>query len=62
MVSRPRLAAARPSDGVLAGRAGHDALLIAPYGGGKTLAGFMPNLEKLVAKAQPAIAHFICRR
>ncbi|MBL6762036.1 MAG: ligase-associated DNA damage response DEXH box helicase [PS1 clade bacterium] len=31
-----------------AARAGHDALLIAPTGGGKTLAGFMPSLEDLV--------------
>ena len=29
-------------------RAGRDALLIAPTGGGKTLAGFMPSLESLV--------------
>ena len=30
-------------------RAGHDALLIAPTGGGKTLAGFVPVLERLAA-------------
>ena len=32
-----------------AARAGHHALLIAPTGGGKTLAGFMPSLETLLA-------------
>ena len=31
-----------------AAKAGDDALLIAPTGGGKTLAGFMPSLEALV--------------
>jgi ATP-dependent Lhr-like helicase len=31
-----------------AAKAGRDALLIAPTGGGKTLAGFMPSLEALV--------------
>ncbi|MDO8802268.1 DEAD/DEAH box helicase, partial [Phenylobacterium sp.] len=35
------------------GRAGRDALLIAPTGGGKTLAGFMPSLIEL-AERPPA--------
>src|SRR5690349_14376155 len=32
---------------VAKGRAGRDALLIAPTGGGKTLAGFLPSLIEL---------------
>ena len=40
-----------------AARGGHDALLIAPTGGGKTLAGFMPSLEKLVAKGSTGKLH-----
>ncbi|MFP3945231.1 MAG: DEAD/DEAH box helicase, partial [Alphaproteobacteria bacterium] len=34
--------------------AGRDALLIAPTGGGKTLAGFLPSLMELAAAAPPA--------
>ncbi|MCR9257505.1 MAG: ligase-associated DNA damage response DEXH box helicase [Alphaproteobacteria bacterium] len=34
-------------DMVAAGRAGHSALLIAPTGGGKTLAGFLPSLTDI---------------
>ncbi|WP_091742007.1 ligase-associated DNA damage response DEXH box helicase [Phenylobacterium immobile] len=33
------------------GRAGHDALLIAPTGGGKTLAGFLPSLIDITERA-----------
>ncbi len=33
-------------------QAGHDALLIAPTGGGKTLAGFLPSLTALQNKSQ----------
>ncbi len=40
-----------------AARGGHDALLIAPTGGGKTLAGFMPSLEKLVANGSTGKLH-----
>ena len=40
-----------------AARGGHDALLIAPTGGGKTLAGFMPSLEKLVSKGSTGKLH-----
>ena len=40
-----------------AARAGHDALLIAPTGGGKTLAGFMPSLEALVEKGASGKLH-----
>ena len=38
-------------------RAGHHALLIAPTGGGKTLAGFMPSLEALVANGSSGKLH-----
>jgi len=34
-------------------RAGRSALLIAPTGGGKTLAGFLPSLVELSAPASP---------
>ncbi|MDR3513260.1 MAG: ligase-associated DNA damage response DEXH box helicase [Caulobacteraceae bacterium] len=34
-------------------RAGRDALLIAPTGGGKTLAGFLPSLVELSQRARP---------
>ena len=37
-------------------RAGRDALLIAPTGGGKTLAGFLPSLIDLAARP-PGLAH-----
>ncbi|MGB2564372.1 MAG: DEAD/DEAH box helicase, partial [Parvibaculales bacterium] len=40
-----------------AARGGHDALLIAPTGGGKTLAGFMPSLENLVANGSTGKLH-----
>src|SRR5271156_2231201 len=33
-----------------AARAGHSALLIAPTGGGKTLAGFLPSLVELAER------------
>ena len=36
---------------VAKGRAGRDALLIAPTGGGKTLAGFLPSLIELSERA-----------
>ena len=35
------------------GRAGRDALLIAPTGGGKTLAGFLPSLIELSQRPPP---------
>ena len=38
-------------------RAGHHALLIAPTGGGKTLAGFMPSLEALVENGSSGKLH-----
>lgn len=38
-------------------RGGHHALLIAPTGGGKTLAGFMPSLEALVTKGSSGKLH-----
>jgi ATP-dependent Lhr-like helicase len=34
-------------------RAGRDALLIAPTGGGKTLAGFLPSLVELAERSRP---------
>ncbi len=40
-----------------AARAGHDVLLIAPTGGGKTLAGFMPSLEAMVEKGASGKLH-----
>ena len=40
-----------------AARGGHDALLIAPTGGGKTLAGFMPSLEQLVQNGSNGKLH-----
>ena len=40
-----------------AARAGDDALLIAPTGGGKTLAGFMPSLEALVQNGSSGKLH-----
>jgi len=40
-----------------AARAGDDALLIAPTGGGKTLAGFMPSLESLVENGSSGKLH-----
>ena len=40
-----------------AAQAGHDALLIAPTGGGKTLAGFMPSLENLVSNGSTGKLH-----
>jgi ATP-dependent Lhr-like helicase len=47
----------RPRDHQLAmvekGRAGRDALLIAPTGGGKTLAGFLPSLIELYERPAP---------
>ena len=36
-----------------AGQAGRDTLLIAPTGGGKTLAGFLPSLVDLAARPRP---------
>ena len=38
-----------------AAEAGETALLIAPTGGGKTLAGFLPSLVELAAQPQPGI-------
>ena len=40
-----------------AARNGNDALLIAPTGGGKTLAGFMPSLEALVKNGSTGKLH-----
>jgi ATP-dependent Lhr-like helicase len=37
-------------------RAGRDALLIAPTGGGKTLAGFLPSLVELAGRPKPNTA------
>src|SRR5215468_10644122 len=37
-------------------RAGRSVLLIAPTGGGKTLAGFLPSLVELSAPARAALA------
>ncbi len=39
-----------------AARAGHDALVIAPTGGGKTLAGFLPSLAELTERGPVAQA------
>ena len=39
-------------DMVAAGRAGQDCLLIAPTGGGKTLAGFLPSLIDLAGRSR----------
>ncbi len=36
-------------------RAGRSALLVAPTGGGKTLAGFLPSLVELTAKPRPEL-------
>jgi ATP-dependent Lhr-like helicase len=41
---------------VAKGRAGRDALLIAPTGGGKTLAGFLPSLIELSERAPRNVA------
>ena len=38
-----------------AARAGESVLLIAPTGGGKTLAGFLPSLVELAADARPGL-------
>ena len=42
-------------DVLAAHRAGQSALLIAPTGAGKTLAGFLPSLEDLIAHPQPGL-------
>src|SRR6185437_4574172 len=36
-------------------QSGRSALLIAPTGGGKTLAGFLPSLVELYERAAPAV-------
>src|SRR5918912_1154473 len=47
---RPR---AHQLEMVAKARQGRDALLIAPTGGGKTLAGFLPSLIELVERPKP---------
>ncbi len=42
-------------DMLAAGRAGADSLLIAPTGGGKTLAGFLPSLVELNERPRPGL-------
>jgi ATP-dependent helicase Lhr and Lhr-like helicase len=44
-------------DMLAAARAGRSALLIAPTGGGKTLAGFLPSLVELAGKTESAGLH-----
>ena len=54
--SQTRLDAARPSARDAGGRAdGADALLIAPTGGGKTLAGFLPSLVELAERPREGL-------
>ena len=45
-----------------AARAGDSVLLIAPTGGGKTLAGFLPSLVDLTATPAPASTRCMSRR
>src|SRR4028119_1531256 len=47
--SRGRAGTPRPHQGGL-GEAGRSALLVAPTGGGKTLAGFLPSLIELAER------------
>ena len=55
LVRRPRLAAAPASAGAGgAAQRGESVLLVAPTGGGKTLAGFLPSLIDLADTAQSA--------
>src|SRR4051812_26706375 len=51
--SRGWLPRAHQLEMVTKGREGRDALLIAPTGGGKTLAGFLPSLIELTERAKP---------
>ena len=46
---------------VAAAKAGEGALLIAPTGGGKTLAGFLPSLIDLAARPRPGLIRYMDR-
>ena len=47
---------------IAAAQAGDSALLVAPTGGGKTLAGFLPSLMDLAAHPAPVCTRFTSAR